>query len=316
MPTSALRDSGTGSTSQEARPRGENESMDTSSDTLGSLLRAWRDRLSPADAGITASRTRRASGLRREELADLAGLSVDYVVRLEQGRAHHPSAQVIGALARALHLNDGERDHLYRAAGLLPPAKSHISTHIPPGVQRLIARLGDNPLAAFTADWNLLSWNPLWSALQGDPIVMPTAQRNLARMIFGNVENRRYLRPSVSANGPDQFEAAIVADLRTASSTYPDDPDLRSLIRELRRTSPVFAANWSRAAVGHHTTDQKVITHPDVGTITLDCDVLTVPGSDLKLVVYSAPTGSPDAEKLEFLRVTRSVAVANSHITA
>ncbi|WP_258066285.1 helix-turn-helix transcriptional regulator [Pseudoclavibacter sp. RFBA6] len=290
--------------------------MDTSSDTLGSLLRAWRDRLSPADAGITASRTRRASGLRREELADLAGLSVDYVVRLEQGRAHHPSAQVIGALARALHLNDAERDHLYRAAGLLPPAKSHISTHIPPGVQRLIARLGDNPLAAFTADWNLLSWNPLWSALQGDPFVMPTAQRNLARMIFGNVESRQYLRPSVSANGPDQFEAAIVADLRTASSIYPDDPGLRSLIRELRRTSPVFDEHWSRAAVGHHTTDQKAITHPDVGTITLDCDVLTVPGSDLKLVVYSAPTGSPDTGKLDFLRITRGVAVTDAHITA
>jgi len=288
----------------------EDRVVDTSTDTLGGLLRAWRDRLSPADAGITAGRSRRAAGLRREELADLAGLSVDYIVRLEQGRATNPSAQVIGALARALHLSDAERDHLYRAANLLPPAKSHISTHIPPGVQRLIARLGDNPLAAFTADWNLLSWNPLWSALQGDPIVMPAAQRNLARMIFGDGENRRYLRPSVSANGPHQFEAAIVADLRTASGTYPDDPGLRSLIRELRRTSPVFDEQWTRAVVGHHTTDHKTITHPDVGTITLDCDVLTVPGSDLKLVVYSAPSGGPDAEKLEFLRITRGVAPA------
>jgi transcriptional regulator with XRE-family HTH domain len=290
--------------------------VDISADTLGGLLRAWRDRLSPADAGITASRTRRAAGLRREELADLAGLSVDYIVRLEQGRANHPSVQVVGALARALHLNDAERDHLYRTAGLLPPTKSRISTHIPPGVQRLIARLGDNPLAAFTADWSLLSWNPLWSALQGDPNAMPTAQRNLARMIFGDGEIRRYLRPSMSVNGSDQFEAAIVADLRTASSTYPNDPGLRSVIRELRRTSPVFDEHWTRAAVGYHTTDQKTITHPDVGTITLDCDVLTVPGSDLKLVVFSAPTGSPDAEKLEFRRVTRGVAVANPQITA
>ena len=290
-------------------------SVDTSTDTLGSLLRAWRDRLSPADAGIPASRTRRAAGLRREELADLAGLSVDYIVRLEQGRATNPSVQVIGALARALHLNDAERDHLYPAAGLLPPLKSQISAHIPPGVQRLIARLGDNPLAAFTADWNLLSWNPLWSALQGDPIVMPTAQRNLARLIFGNVDTRRYLRPSMSANGADQFGAAIVADLRTASSTYPDDPGLRSLIRELRKTSPVFEEYWTRGVVGHHTTDQKTITHPDVGTITLDCDVLTVPGSDLKLVVYSTPTGSPDAEKLEFLRITRGVTEAVSRTT-
>ena len=301
---------------RESNRRGEDWNVDTSTDTLGGLLRAWRDRLSPADAGIIASRTRRAAGLRREELADLAGLSVDYIIRLEQGRSNNPSLQVIGALARALHLNDAERDHLYRAAGLLPPTKSHISTQIPPGVQRLIARLGDNPLAAFTADWNLLSWNPLWSALQGDPIAMPTAQRNLARMVFGNVETRRYLRPSMSENGPDQFEAAIVADLRTASSTYPDDPGLRSLIRELRRTSPVFNEHWTHAVIGHHTTDQKTITHPDVGTITLDCDVLTVPGSDLKLVVYSTPTGSPDAEKLEFLRITRVVAVADPYTTA
>lgn len=235
---------------------GEDEDVDISTDTLGHLLRAWRDRLSPVDAGINVSPTRRAAGLRREELADVAGLSVDYLVRLEQGRARNPSLQVIGALARALHLNDVERDHLYRAAGLLPPTRSHISTHVPPGVQRLIARLGDNPIAAFTADWNLLSWNPLWSILLGNPMVMPTEQRNLARVIFGDVESHRYFRSPVSKNGPEQFEAAIVADLRTASSTYPADPGLRGLIRELRRKSPVFNEHWNHATVGHHTTDR------------------------------------------------------------
>lgn len=284
--------------------------MDANTDTLGGLLRAWRDRLSPADAGITASQTRRVTGLRREELASLAGLSVDYIVRLEQGRAKNPSVQVIGALARALQVNDSERDHLYRAAGLLPPARGHISTHVPPGVQRLISRLRNYPLAAFTADWNLLSWNPLWSALQGDPIVLPAAHRNLARMVFGDVQDRRHLRPSISVNDPSQFEAAIVGDLRTASSNYPDDPGLRRLIRELRRTSLVFDKHWTHAVVGHHTTDQKTIIHPDVGTLTLDCDVLTVPGSDLKLVVYSTPTGSPDADKLEFIRITYAVEIA------
>ena len=273
-------------------------------DTLGGLLRAWRDRLSPADVGIAPGHNRRAPGLRREELAALAGLSVDYVVRLEQGRAQHPSPQVISAIARALHLDTVERDHLFRSAGLLPPADGLISAHIPPGVQRLVARLGDNPLAVFTADWDLLTWNPFWSALQGDPITVPPSQRNLARAVFGDGEARRYLRPSVSENGADQFEAAIVADLRTASMTYPGDPGLQTLLRELRKSSATFEQHWQRAGVGSHTTDRKTILHPDVGTITLDCDVLTVPGTDLRLIVYSAAATSPDAEKLDLLRVT------------
>lgn len=278
--------------------------MDTNAETLGGLLRAWRDRLAPADAGITPGRSRRAPGLRREELAALAGLSVDYVVRLEQDRAKHPSPQVISAIARALHLDVAERDHLYRAAGLRPPADGRISTHIPPGVQRLVARLGDNPLAVFTADWDLLTWNPLWSALHGDPIAMPPAERNLARAIFGDGEARRYLRPSNSENGAEQFEAAVAADLRTASMAYPTDQGLRTLIGDLRKTSVAFERHWQRAEVGAHATDRKTITHPDVGSITLDCDVLTLPGSDLRLIVYSAPASSADAEKLDFLSVT------------
>jgi hypothetical protein len=179
-------------------------------------------------------------------------------------------------------------------------------------VQRVVTRLGDNPLAVFTADWSLVSWNPPWSALHGDPIATPVEQRNLARAVFGEGEARRYLRPSFSENGADQFEAAIVADLRAAVITYPTDPELRSLIRELRNTSARFEQHWRRAEIGHHTTDRKTITHPDVGSITLDCDVLTVPGSDLRLIVYSAAAHSEDAEKLDFLRVTHRAGVVNS----
>src|SRR4051812_4527878 len=112
---------------------------------LGTLLRAWRDRLSPADVGLRTGSSRRASGLRREELASLAGLSVDYVVRLEQGRARRPSAQVAAALARALQLSDAERDHLFVLADLLPPSPRDVPAHIPQGVQRLVARLGEVP---------------------------------------------------------------------------------------------------------------------------------------------------------------------------
>lgn len=286
--------------------------MDSSSETLGGLLRAWRDRLAPQDLGIGVGRARRATGLRREELADFAGLSVDYVVRLEQGRARNPSPQVVGSLARALHLTRAERDHLYRAAGLLPPADEWVSTHIPPGVQRLLARLDELPLAVFSASWDLLSWNAQWSALHGDPSLIAVGERNLARAVFGDGEARRSLRPSQSENGSEQFEAAIVADLRTAAAAHPADAGLRKLIAELRRSSRLFDELWQRAAVGHHTSDRKTITHPDVGDLTLDCDVVTVPGSDLRVVVYSAAAGSPDAENLAFIRVTRNVQPAPS----
>jgi transcriptional regulator with XRE-family HTH domain len=305
--TSARFNGGTGGTSHNSRATGDDEGVNTNTETLGELLRVWRDRLSPADVGIAPSLNRRAPGLRREELATLAGLSVDYVVRLEQDRAQHPSPQVVSALARALQLSTAERDHLFRSGGLLPPADGRVSSHIPPGVQRLVARLSDNPLAVFTADWNLLTWNPLWSAVQGDPSSMPASVRNLARAVFGDPRARDYLRPSVSENGANQFEAALVSDLRTASMTYPADPGLRRLIRELRASSPSFEQHWRRAEVGHHTSDRKTISHPDVETITLDCDVLTVPGSDLRIIVFSAAATSPDAEKLDFLRITHRV---------
>lgn len=136
---------------------------------------------------------------------------------------------------------------------------------------------------------------------------MPPMERNLARAVFGDGEAHQYLRPSISENSADYFESAIVADLRTATITYPTDPGLRSLVRGLLKTNSTFEQHWQRVEVGHHTTDRKTVSHPDVGTITLDCDVLTAPGSDLRLILYSAPAGSADAEKLDFLRVTQHV---------
>src|SRR5690242_21788604 len=117
--------------------------MSADETALGTTIRAWRDRLTPADVGLPAGRARRAAGLRREELADLAGVSVDYIVRLEQGRATTPSASVVASLARALQLSTAERDHLYRLAHLVPPVDGTIPDHLPPGMQRVPARLGD-----------------------------------------------------------------------------------------------------------------------------------------------------------------------------
>lgn len=273
---------------------------------FAALLRAWRDRLSPVDAGFTVTDGRRAPGLRREELAQLAGLSVDYVLRLEQSRAKNPSAQVVGALARALQLSRAERDQLYRSAGLLPPRDGTVNAHVPPGIQRLAARLGDIPIGVFAADWTLVWWNTTWSALHGDPSTVPATERNLARALFGDGAAHAAMLPVRSERGEDAFAASIVADLRDAVSRYPGDARLGRLVRELREVSDAFERLWATGtATAQHTTDRKTVQHPAVGHLLLDCDVLVVPGADMRMVTYTAAAGSADAGKLDVLRATR-----------
>ncbi|PXW33946.1 UNVERIFIED_CONTAM: helix-turn-helix protein [Williamsia faeni] len=269
----------------------------------GELIRRWRDRLDPADAGITVSTRRRVPGVRREELAQLAGVSVDYLIRLEQGRATRPTDAVIGSLARALQLSRAERDHLFRAAGLLPPGDRLIDDHISPGVARILSRLGDQPLAVYAADWQLIRWTNSWAALLGDPTAVSASDRNLVRVVF-TCDIGQYVRSERDAH---HLESALVSDLCEAAARYPSDPRVRGLIDEMNAHHPRFAELWQRAAVGVHAADRKTISHPTVGDITLDCDVLMIPGSDLKLVLYSATPGSRDYELLEFLRVVEPV---------
>ncbi|MEU1711062.1 helix-turn-helix transcriptional regulator [Streptomyces sp. NPDC005706] len=279
-------------------------------ETLGAALRRWRDRLSPVDVGRTSRPGRRASGLRREELAELAGLSVDYVVRLEQGRATNPSAQVVASLARALQLQPLERDYAYRLAGLLPPQEGTISTHVPAGVQRMLARLGEFPVGVFSADWTLLTWTPAWAALMGDPSARTPAERNLVRAVFAAGPTGLTAWPVIQDG--DALNTALVADLRTALLNYPDDRALTDLVAELHSNSAEFTRLWDEGAVGPHVSARKTVVHPQVGEVTCDCDVLTVPGSDIRLVVYTVAAGSADAEKLEFLRVTSGVRIGGS----
>lgn len=284
--------------------------MDGAQGDLGAILHAWRDRVSPVDVGYPADPSRRTAGLRREELAALAGLSVDYVVRLEQGRARRPSAQVAAALARSLQLTDAERDHLYVVAGLLPPSPREVSAHIPPGVQRLIARLGEVPLAVFTASWDLVTWSPLWAALLGAP--PPSgSDRNLLRAVFsGRSVDGGEPRIVVRSGSDARFEASLAADLRRVHGRYPEDRAVRALVQDLLETSERFRALWDDGVVREHTSERKVVRTDLVGDIELDCDVLSVAGSDLRIVAYSAATGSESAEKLDFLRVSAVAALA------
>ncbi|TPW73750.1 helix-turn-helix domain-containing protein [Schumannella sp. 10F1B-5-1] len=268
-------------------------------DEFAQVLRAWRDRVRPEEVGLPAGGDRRTPGLRREELAQLAGVSVDYVVRLEQGRATNPSAQLLAALARALRLDGGERDHLYRVAGVALPSAGTVPLHITPGVQRMLDRCADTPVAVYSATWDLLRWNELWAALHGDPSTRTGIERNVAWRTF--VEHDDHV--THSPEDAEAFQADIVGDVRAARGRYPDDPGLKRLIARLLEASPEFARRWSTAHVAEHRVSRKTVHGSVVGDVTVDCDVLTAPGGDLRLVLYSAAPGSDDAEKLRLLRV-------------
>jgi transcriptional regulator with XRE-family HTH domain len=262
-------------------------------------IQAWRQRLQPVDAGLPTGSSRRTRGLRREELASLAGISVDYPVRLEQGRATNPSTQVLAALSRALRLTIEERDHLYTVAGQAPPRRSAMTAQVPPSVQRLVDRLADLPVAVYDPAWTIITWNAAWAALMGDPSTASGRDGNLIWRTFTGKSTRVLKRDA----DVDDFETNAVADLRRAVGTYPDDAKLRRLVDELRQVSPRFAKLWAERVVNTTGSNRKTIHHPEVGPITLDCDVLTVTDSDLRLVVYTAEPSSPDADRLRLAQV-------------
>jgi len=166
----------------------------------------------------------------------------------------------------------------------------------------MLARLGEFPVGVFSADWTLLSWTPAWAALLGDPTARTRVERNLVRAVFATGRSGLAAWPVLQEG--DALHSALVADLRTALVGYPHDRGLIDLIAEMRSTSAEFSRLWDEGAVGPHVSARKTVVHPQVGEVTCDCDVLTVPGCDIRLVVYTVAAGSADAEKLEFLRVT------------
>ncbi|MGP3973696.1 helix-turn-helix transcriptional regulator [Streptomyces sp. 8N114] len=266
---------------------------------LGRTLRRWRDRADPADSGLPTGRARRAAGLRREELAGLAGISVDYVVRLEQGRAASPSGQVLAALARALRLSEDERRHLFLLGGRVLPDSGQLPSRLSPGVRRLLEQLAGTPVSVYDAAWTLLEWNSLFAALMGDPSPLRGRELNVLWQHFTG----RPTRVRHTAEQAARFEVAAVADLRAATARYPSDPGLHGLVAELSQRSPAFRQLWEDGTVGRHTMDTKTVDHPEAGAIVLDCDVLVAPDSDLRVVLYTAAPGTDAAEKLALLSV-------------
>ncbi|MFD6399569.1 helix-turn-helix transcriptional regulator [Nocardia sp. NPDC060249] len=268
---------------------------------LATVLRTARSRLTPADAGLPGGSRRQVPGLRREEVASLAGVSVDYIVRLEQGRGPKPSEQVLGALTRALRLTEVDRDLVFRLAGSEPPQAGRIPMVIRPSVLRLLDRLADLPVLVLSAKSDVLAWNPLSAALLGDFSAIPVGRRNIMWQRFlGTGMGRIVMTPEEA----DSNAAACVGCLRAVTATYPDDPGLTRLLTELRTGSAEFEAHWQagRSSVMHSLT--KTIAHPDLGALTLDCDAVHVPDTDQTIVIYSAAPHTHTATALDLLRVT------------
>ncbi|WP_414637835.1 helix-turn-helix transcriptional regulator [Actinomycetospora sp.] len=264
---------------------------------FGRMVRRARDRVTPQNVGLPAGGRRRAAGLRREELAGLAGISADYLTRLEQGRATSPSAQVVEALARALRLGDAERDLLHGLAGHAAPGPDVVPSRITPSVQRLLDRLSHTPVVVYDATWTLLVANAPFDALMGETSTWRGLERNAVWRNVAGPGNRVVHTAEEQA----RHVAHLAADLRMTAARYPADRGIAGLVRELCAHSPRFAELWESGADPGPRPDpskRKTIEHPAVGPITLDCDTLVVATDDVRIMVYTAEPGTEDAERL------------------
>jgi transcriptional regulator with XRE-family HTH domain len=246
--------------------------------TLAEFLRARREQLQPADVGLRDSGRRRTPGLRREEVATLAGVSVDYLIRLEQGRDTRPSASVIAALAEALRLDDDERGQLAMLAMVshgseLCPAARPLARQVAPTVTALLERLSPTPAFVVGPSNDVLAWNDAWENLVGPLGMLGGEIPNLARHVF--------LHPRARAVYPD-WEAAAdeqVSHLRAASARWGDDDRFTVLLDELR-TAPDFVARWSTFGTIEKRRGMKRIVHPGLGGLRFNYEVLLLPDDD------------------------------------
>jgi transcriptional regulator with XRE-family HTH domain len=265
---------------------------------LADFLRRRREALAPEDVGLPTRARRRTPGLRREDVASLAHVSVDFYTRLEQGRGARPSEQTAGAIARALRLTGDERDHLYRLAGHVAPPRGFRSEHVSPALARLVERL-DEPASVVSDLGVTLLQNSLSRALLGDATQLHGPARSLYwRWFTGDPATR--IHPECEW---PMHARSYVADLRSVLGRLPDDPAVRELVDGLLAASPEFAGLWERHEVAVRDDQRKTILHPVVGPITLDCQILTAQNPSERLVVFSARPGSEDADKIALLRV-------------
>jgi transcriptional regulator with XRE-family HTH domain len=273
-------------------------------EALAEFMRRRRESLRPADVGLPAGVRRRTAGLRREEVAQLTGMSVDYYGRLEQARSTQPSPQMVRALARALRLSDDETDHLYRLAGHAVPDRSGHSVHVRPALLFALDQMRD--AAAFVcSDTNVvLAQNELAKVLMGNRVTDETGLKASATWQWFMDPHAREVVP---AHEHDEHSRVAVADLRAAWARRRTDADMSELVESLQRQSPEFAELWARHEVANRHMQRKTFL-TRVGPITLDCEVLATTDGQ-RLVILAPPAGSSALEDLRLLAVVGDQAV-------
>ncbi|AXK34765.1 XRE family transcriptional regulator [Streptomyces armeniacus] len=266
-------------------------------DELADFLRHRREAIRPAEVGIPDGPRRRTNGLRREEVAMLAGMSVDYVVRLEQGRSSQPSVQLLGALARALRLSDDERSHLFHLAGHQPPPADGVARLARAGLIRMLDLLGDTPAMVLSDLGEVLAQNRTSVLMAGD--------------LTGHSGDRRYVvyrwftETGVRFSPPEEQEhqsRQLVADLRAAVGRRSGDPEVAGLVERLQAASAEFSRLWAAHEVAVRRADRKTLLHPRVGRLLMDCETLVTPDQRQQLLVLT-PADAETRERLELLRV-------------
>jgi transcriptional regulator with XRE-family HTH domain len=270
---------------------------------LADFLRRSRERLRPYEVGLSAGPRRRTPGLRREEVALLAGMSADYLMRLEQARSPQPSTQLLSALAHALRLDDDERDHLYVLAGHRPPAGRLAGNHVRPGLLYLLDQLRTVPAQILSDLGDVLAQNSMAEALFGTVCAVREHDHDQDHNILWRWFNDPRLRAAYPEDEHDHYSRVHVADLRAAVARRGGDPAATGLVNRLRASSTEFAELWDRHEVAVRRRSRIRVQHPTIGLIELDYETLLTPSEDQRLVVFTAPPGTSNVDYLELLRV-------------
>ncbi|MFC7532558.1 helix-turn-helix transcriptional regulator [Actinoplanes sp. GCM10030250] len=263
---------------------------------LSDFLRTRREAMQPEDVGLPRGPRRRTGGLRREEVAALAGMSADYYGRIEQQRGPAPSEQMLAALARALHLGLEERDHLFRLGGHPTPQRVLRDDHISPGIMRILDRLEDTPAMIISRYGETLLQTRMAVALVGDE----TSYTGLARSAWYRWFTDPHARRLYPEEHHPKHGRIFAAQLR---KTYTAVPQGRAgeLVDALLAASEEFAAIWAEHEVGLTHTDRKTLLHAELGALDLYCQNLLDPDQLQTLLVFTAVPGSASYEKLQLL---------------
>jgi transcriptional regulator with XRE-family HTH domain len=266
---------------------------------LAEFLGTRRAALRPEDVGLPRGPRRRTPGLRREEVATLAGMSPDYYARIERGAGPNPSDQMIAALARALRLSLPERDHLFLLAGHVAPRPALRGEHVSPGLMRVLDRLHDTPAQIMSGLGETLLQTPLAIALLGDQTRYTGDARSVCFRWFTDPPSRDiYVREDQPRHG-----RTFVAQLRTVATAQGPTSPAAALANRLLGLSDEFAAVWRNHEIGLTYLEEKRYVHPEVGRLDLFCQTLSEPERAQSLLVFTATPGSESYEKLQLLAV-------------